>query len=265
MNQGVLLVAFNNEHVDYVNIAAWNAQRIHQYLNLPVAVITDSVDHAKLDIFDHVIHKHKPAAGQRYFHDLDSVVNWHNHDRSHSALLSPFDQTLMLDVDYVVNSNQLSCLFDIKQDFVCHRYAVNARTGEKFNTSFGKYNMPMYWATVMCFKRSLKCQVIFNMMQMVQSNWHHYRNLYGIQRPTFRNDHALSVALTLESGNTLNTFDIPWNLVSVLPEDELLCDNYTEFRLQWQDGQKRRYTVLKDQDFHAMGKSYLEKIIANQS
>jgi hypothetical protein len=50
----------------------------------------------------------------------------------------------------------------------------------------------------------------------------------------------------------------------VLPEDELLCDNYTEFRLQWQDGQKRRYTILKDQDFHAMGKSYLEKIIANQ-
>lgn len=263
MTQGVLLVAFNNQQVDYVNIAAWNAQRIQHYLDLPVAVVTDCVDHPKIHCFDQVIHRDKPQSGSRYFHDLDQVVNWHNHDRSHSALLSPFDQTLLLDVDYIVNSDQLRDLLAIDQDFVCHRYAVNARTGDKFNTTFGKYHMPMYWATVVCYRKSLKTQVIFNTMQMVQQNWSHYRNLYGIHRAAFRNDHALSIALTLESGNTLQTTDIPWNLVSVLPEDQLTFE-HDKFVLEWQDGKRKRYIIIANQDFHAMGKSYLEKIIANQ-
>ena len=264
MKQGVLLIAFNNQQVDYVSIAAWNTQRIHAHLDLPVCLITDQTNHPKISKFDHVIHCDKPGAGARYFHDLDQVVNWHNHNRSHAALLSPFDHTLLLDVDYVVNSDQLRTLLYIDQDLVCHRHAVNARTGERFNSTFGKHNMPMYWATVMSYRRSAKSHMIFHTMQMVQQNWSHYRNLYGIHKSAFRNDHALSIALTLESGNTLSTTDIPWNLMSVLPEDELTFEN-DQFVLHWQQNNRRKYITIKNQDFHAMGKSYLEKIIADQS
>lgn len=265
MTQGALLVAFNNAHIDYVTIAAWNADRIRRFLNVPVTLITDSTDHAKLDRFDQVIFRPTPQAGQRWFEDIDATVDWRNFDRSHAALESPYDKTLVLDVDYIVNSHQLRCLLDSTEDFLCHRHAVNARSGELFNISFGKYNMPMYWATVMCFKRSKKADVIFHMMQMIQNNWAHYRDLYQIDRPAFRNDHALSIALNIESGQTLTTTNIPWNLVSVLPAEKLSAISDTEFRIEWNDGQKTRFTLLANQDFHAMGKSYLEKIIANQS
>lgn len=264
MTRGVLLVAFNNSHFDYVRMAAWNAARIRHFLNLPVALVTDAHSHQHLDQFDHVINLDRPQSGKRYFDDIKTTVDWINYDRSHAAWKSPFEHTLVLDVDYVVNSDQLKVLFDIDQDFLCHRTAVNARTGEVFNNTFGRYQMPMYWATVMCFRKSKKAQVIFEIMAMVQQHWQHYRDLYQIDRPAFRNDHALSIALNIESGHTLSTTDIPWNLLSVLPADELGCVDQTQFEITWQDTRTRR-VIINNQDFHAMGKSYLEKIIDNQS
>ena len=264
MTRGVLLVAFNNSHFDYVKMAAWNATRVRHFLDVPVALVTDSLAHSNLDAFDHVIYMSRPQSGKRYFDDIQTTVDWINHDRSHAALQSPFEHTLVLDVDYVVNSDQLKFLFEINQDFVCHRDAVNARTGEIFNNTFGQYQMPMYWATVMCFRKSKKSQIIFDIIAMVQHNWQHYRDLYQIDRPAFRNDHALSIALNIESGHMLTTCDIPWNLVSVLPGDKLTCVDHNVFEIAWHDTRAHRVT-LKDQDFHAMGKSYLENIIDNQS
>ena len=263
MTRGVLLVAFNNSHFDYIKMAAWNADRIKHFLELPVCLITDRADHPQINHFDHVITVPRPHSGKRYFDDIQTTVDWINYDRSHAALQSPFDHTLVLDVDYVVNSDQLGMLFDVDQDFVCHRSAVNACTGEIFNTTFGKYHMPMYWATVMCFRRSPKAQVIFDIMTMVQHNWQHYRDLYQIDRPAFRNDHALSIALNIESGHTLHTVDIPWNLVSVLPGYELRGVDRYRFEIVWQE-QRGRRVIIQNQDFHAMGKSHLEKIIDDQ-
>ena len=41
MTTGALILAFNNEHTDYLAMAAWSADRIRQHLDIPVAVITD--------------------------------------------------------------------------------------------------------------------------------------------------------------------------------------------------------------------------------
>ena len=55
MTTGALIFAFNNEHTDYVGMAAWSADRIRRHLNIPVAVITDCTDPEQLNKFDHVI------------------------------------------------------------------------------------------------------------------------------------------------------------------------------------------------------------------
>ena len=265
MTTGVLLFAFNNDHFDYLRIAAWNCKRIHEFLNLPVAVVTNVQDHDQIHCFDHVIYKAKPESGKRYFEDVQSTVSWYNLDRSSAWEISPFDRTLVLDVDYVVNSQQLLCLLNLNQDFVCHRHAIDAKTGKEFNATFGRYNMPMYWATVMCYQRSKKAETVFTLMQMIQKHWQHYRELYQIDRPTFRNDHALSIALNIESGQFLNTTNIPWSLLSVMPSDRLSLIDSEDFRVDYQQNNRDHYVLIKNQDFHAMGKSYLENIIANHS
>ena len=42
MNRGIVLIANNTEQIDYVKIAKFTAQRVKQFLNLPVTLITDN-------------------------------------------------------------------------------------------------------------------------------------------------------------------------------------------------------------------------------
>lgn len=114
----------------------------------------------------------------------------------------------------------------------------------------------------MMFRRSNYAQFIFDSMNMIKQNWQHYRDLYHIDRPTYRNDFALSISLGLVSGQTWRVQEIPWNLTSVLPNTKLtqLDENY--FALEYTDSAGVPRTVgIGGTDFHAMGKKHLEKII----
>jgi hypothetical protein len=116
----------------------------------------------------------------------------------------------------------------------------------------------------MCFKKTNTTQYIFDTMTMVKQNWSHYRSLYGISEHNYRNDYALSIALGLVSGHTLNVDSIPWALPSVLPSAELSVINHDPevWDIKFKDtGNKTKSIGIFGQDFHAMGKHHLEKVI----
>ena len=265
MIRGALIFAFNNEHTDYVRMAAWSADRIHRHLDIPVAVVTNAPERARSHTsFDHIIDAVPETGGTRWFEDYAATVSWHNAGRTDAYALSPWDQTLVLDADYVVCSDALHSLWSVDTDFLCHRLAFNAATGSLLTglNTFGQWDMPMWWATVMMFRRSNHSQFIFESMQMIKSNWQHYRNLYGISKPTYRNDFALSIALGIVSGQTWQVQEIPWNLTSVLPEVELKQLDKDYFVLEYADSVGKKKTAgINGIDFHAMGKRHLEKII----
>ena len=267
MTQGVLLFAFNNQHIDYLAMAAWSARNIHRHLKLPVCVVTDVSDMPDSYQFDQVVVVDLPdTEQQRYFKDYKNTGAWHNKNRSNAYELSPWDHTLVLDVDYVVASDQLQMLFDIDQDFLAHRWASDASGYPAFhdNNWFGTYKMPMSWATVMCFRRGKKAELIFDTMQMIRDNWLHYRQLYQIGEHTFRNDHALSIAMNLVDGHTLSTAAIPWQLISVTPETKLTQVGPDIYKIEYEStDSKSKWITLKHQDFHAMGKRALGEIVAN--
>jgi hypothetical protein len=195
------------------------------------------------------------------------ALDWHNGNRTDAYDLSPWSQTLVLDADYVVASNQLLTLLEVDQDFLAPRLAYDItglQTFEDLNV-YGRYKMPMTWATVMMFRRSATAEMIFNCMSMIKNNWQHYRNLYGINRPTYRNDFALSIATGIVDGHTLTAPVIPWKLASLTPEHKLMQIDADTYRVEYitQD-KKSRYITIKH-DFHAMGKHHLGEIVANNS
>ena len=129
--------------------------------------------------------------------------------------------------------------------------------------TFGNYDMPMWWATVMMFRKSNTAQYIFDSMQMVRDNWQHYRDLYNIDRATYRNDFALSIALGIVSGHTMKVDEIPWALASVMPNTQLMrwidTDSYI---ITYADSdQKLKHMSFEGLDFHAMGKKHLGDIV----
>ena len=264
MTTGALIFAFNNEQIDYVAMANWSARNIHRHLDIPVCVVTDK-EPATPNVFDRVIIAATVDAGQRYFSDYDSNVTWHNTNRMDAYTLSPWDQTLVLDADYVVASDQLRTVLNSRQDFVCHRWATDItglRTFEDLNY-FGNHRMPMWWATVMMFRRGTNAELLFEMMQMIRDNWMHYRNLYKNPVPTYRNDHALSIALNTLNGHTLCVDAIPGTLASLTPEHRLTQLDVDSYRVDFSTPDKKSRWIMLTQDFHAMGKQQLGAIVAN--
>ena len=266
MTTGALIFAFNNEHTDYLEMAAWSAQNIRRHLNIPVAVVTNDHHRARNLSFDQVIEATPETGGTRWFEDYEKTVSWHNAGRTDAYALTPWDRTLVLDADYVVASDQLSYLFHADTDFLCHRYAFDLTQGQRLDqlNIFGEHGLPMWWATVMFFKKSNTAKYIFDCMNMIKDNWQHYRDLYNIQKNTYRNDFALSIALGIVSGHTNKVDEIPWDLNSVLPETVVARYNNdsTAYLLTYNDqAQKPKQMSFAGLDFHAMGKKHLGDII----
>jgi hypothetical protein len=171
-----------------------------------------------------------------------------------------------LDADYVVASDQLKKLIDMEENFLAHKTAYDVTNLDNFDelNSFGHYNMPMWWATVMMFRRSEHAQLIFETMVMIRDNWTHYRNIYKNSNGTYRNDHALSIALGVVNGHTLEHASIPWNLASLTPDHQLTQLEPDHYRVDFVNSENRpKWIKIQGQDFHAMGKKTLGEIVAN--
>jgi hypothetical protein len=260
MTQGAVIFAVGNAAIDYVAMAAWSARRIERFLKLPTTLITDQeVDST---MFDQVIRiTSVPGDRTRWFSDLDQSVPWHNLDRCDAYDLSPYDRTLLLDADYVINSERLRLIMDHVDRFWCYRHAYTAGVGQTFDT-FGRHQHPMSWATVMMFGRGRQSEFIFDSMRMIRDNWQHYRDLYHIDPPLFRNDYALSIALPLVNGH-VQSMVLPGAMMNVMPEHRLSQVDQDVFEVAWSDAQGRCHTnSLSAYDFHAMCKRDLGAIVA---
>ena len=249
MTTGALIFARNNQQIDYVAMAKWSAKNIERHLGIPTHIVTD--DSA-------------PSANARHFTDVGAVT-WHNLNRMDAYRLSPWDRTVVLDADYVVAGNQLQSVLDMDQDFLAHRRAYDVTGCNTFEglNYFGNNRMPMWWATVIMFRKSKQAELIFDSMQMIRDNWTHYRNLYKNTNATYRNDHALSIALGIVNGHTLDHAGIPWQLASLAPEHRLTQLDSDRYRVDFVNTENKPRWIELRQDFHAMGKQQLGEIVAN--
>jgi hypothetical protein len=250
MTTGAVIFARNNEQIDYVAMAKWSACNIERHLGIPTHIVTDSA----------------PNNNTRHFSDVGNVT-WFNHNRMDAYRLTPWDRTLVLDADYVVATDQLKSLLEADQDFLAHRWAYDVTGCNNFEglNYFGSNRMPMWWATVMMFRRSLHAELIFDSMQMIRDNWAHYCALYKNSKLTYRNDHALSIALGIVNGHTLDHAAIPWALASLTPDHQLTQLSKDRYRVDFTNTENKPRWVELRQDFHAMGKKQLGVIVASNS
>ena len=261
---GALLFAFNTGTTDYLKIAEFSARNIKRWLNIPTTVVTDT--EFQSDAFDTIIVENNKSASKRYFDDYKSVVEWRNAGRHDAYNLTPYEQTLLLDVDYIVASDQLSRVLNSNKDFLCHDSAIEISGTKGKNTTFGSANMPMYWATVVMFRKTEFSKTVFDLMCMIENNFEHYANLFGFSKQPYRNDYALSIALSIASGHVINNKNtISWPMVNIHPEHEvkkIKTDRYEATYIKTdQRGQKMYRNIFDSQDMHVMSKLSLENIL----
>jgi len=263
MTVGALFFAYNTDDTDYLRLAEYSALQVKRCLGIPSSVITDS--DVKSSVFDKTIHLQNEKSGHRYFEDRGFVTKWRNFGRSCAYDLSPYDKTLLLDVDYIIQSNRLRTVLDYSQDFLCYDSAIDVTGIKPNNETFGKYNMPMLWATVIVFGKNKRSEMIFKIMKMVEDNYDHYANLYGFSKSPFRNDYALSIAVSIVSGHIIGKDTaIPWPMINVYPEHSVKKTSNGKFEVQYQNGKRGQRNTLDDQDVHIMGKLHLEELIESE-
>ena len=116
--KGIFLIARNNSQVDYVKQAVFLAKRIRKYMDLPTSILTDGVDYLKENyderVFDRIIPlDYSPARNEKLYFDgalYQKSATFNNRSRCQVYDLTPYDETLLLDTDYVISN---ICTVDI--------------------------------------------------------------------------------------------------------------------------------------------------------
>lgn len=266
MTRGAILFAFNSPKFDYFKMAEHTAKRINHFLDLPVTVVTDesSLPEIPKHNFDNIILVEPDKNNRR-----DWGV-WINKGRYQAYQLSPYDETILLDTDYMVNSNKLLKTFDTYVDFCCHDTTSFLMHPDTVQEVLSVYSYNTLWATAITFKKTNRAKQIFECLEMVQKNFDHYANIHSFISASYRNDYALTLALRIVNGHTILPGDIiPWNLLHVGKNTSVYRNTDDEFNTEytvmfdkWQRGKiKKEYITITDMDFHVMNKeNFLELI-----
>lgn len=266
MNRGVILFAFNTEKFNYYKMAEYTAKRINHFLNLPVTVVTDedSIKSATDYNFDN-IHIVDPDKNNKRDWGI-----WINKGRYQAYHLSPYEETILVDTDYLVNSNKLLKLFELNTDFCCHDNTSFLMHPNAPQELLSVYSFNTLWATVVKFNKSIRAKQIFECLEMVQKNFDHYANIHNFISATYRNDYALTLSVRIANGHVMSKNDvIPWNLMHVGKNTKVFKNNdgvfntsYTVMFDNWNRGKIRKeYIIVNDMDFHVMAKdNFLELI-----
>ena len=260
MSKGVLLFAYNSK-IDYIGIATIAAKLVKKHLGLPVTIVTDTPD-VDPSVFDTVIVKNLTGNSfERVFKysTHSERTPWHNQNRSSAYDLSPYDQTLLIDADYLMFNNSLGKLFDTDLEFACYDYVheITGWDGLQIGARVGYPGIHMQWATVVYFTKCPLAESVFSFMQTIKDNYSYYSSLYNFTTELFRNDYTLSIALQAMSGYGAKNFtSIPGTLISANTACDILeVRPNGEIVFTWQHGSNpRKVTKLKDANIHIMNK-----------
>jgi len=270
MSKGIICFAVNNGSVDYLKQARFLAKRAKEYLGLPVTVITNETDYS--GIFDNVIDitESKSNNIRRYYNGSEEyeVLNFQNDSRPLAYDLSPYDETILVDTDYIICSDKLLMPFEQQHDFMLHDKSIDLapwRGSQEF-WHLNDAGIKFYWATCVFFRKTEENKIFFDLLKHIQENWNYYNLLYEISHPMYRNDYAFSIAIHIlngfQEGEWAKVFPRP--IYHSLDKDFLYkIDNSTLTLLTQKHTEYDTYTVtqIHDTDVHVMNKYSLEEHI----
>lgn len=268
MSKGVLLFALNTE-LKYTDLAEISAKRITKHLGLPITIVVNDEYEDVNNLFDQILKIEEKQLQHRIINDgadSSTKIKWLNFSRSNAYDLSPYEETLVLDVDYLLNSNHLKVCFDLDKDFFIFRDSIdlsNTRNLKEFET-ITPFGIKFYWATVFYFKKTLLNRLFFNLVKYVKDNWLYYCNLYNIKEHKFRNDFAFSIAIHLFFNHTVtDKFGyIPGKKFFTIDKDYLIKvkDDKMEFLLSNEVDTRMQPAAVNNLDIHVMNKNSILRI-----
>ena len=238
-SRGIVAFAYNVDTIDYVSIAHDTLRLAGKKLGLPYTLITDS-----------------ELKNENYTmrHDIDTgeFIEWRNVGRHHAYELSPYNETLVIDVDYLILDNNLNKIFDINWDYLLARNS-HALTVNWPNT-MGSNSLPYVWATVFAFRKTAKSKMYFDLIGRIQRNYAYYCALFNVDSRNYRNDYAFAIADTILNGYAIGNKSIPGSILAI--DQTVQSIDIKNSHIVVKD--KIKSYILPRTNLHVMSKAYLQ-------
>lgn len=251
MSKGVLAYCFDTSETKYGDILVQFVKLVEKNLRLPVTVVTDEQTSRafknKIDVDCVLVEPNKNNS--RYY--KGKVVPWYNAERTRAYDISPYEQTLLLDIDYFCYTNNLLEMFNTDYDFLIHD-KVNDITQKNIILSKNEATIPLLWATVIYFRKSNSAHAIFEMAKHVKKYYEHYCNLYRIKFKNFRNDFAFAIAVHQMNQFGINAGKIPCAMNMLPHEADVLEFDDRSMTFAY----KKFFSKIYDTDVHIMNKEF---------
>lgn len=251
-SKGVLLFAKNTDKTNYVDIADTTSQLIDKKLKLPITLVTDENSDPRF-AYDSILRVSDEKLVNTRVDYTKNIVEWKNTGRYNAYQLSPYDETILLDVDYLVLTDNLLKLLDKTVDYQilnkCH--SING----SIDTENALSKIQYIWATCVVFKKTTNTKILFDLIERIQKNYNYFRELYNIRETNFRNDYAFTVADQILNGYTKDKrTSIPWSLLTILDEIERfeIIDNNIILK-----NKDDKPIIISKQDMHILDKNFL--------
>lgn len=218
--KGFLMFAHNNEEIDYLRLAIVNALLIQKNTGIKnITVVTDphSLKHNEKTLGKRfikkainniiVVEKDKNFKRQnlRLYKDTSHTSKYlpfYNVNRCDAYDISPYDETILIDADYLILSDTLNHCWGHNNEIMMNWKYQDIMYERKDPTLARLYDMgiTMYWATVVYFRKTDYVQSFFNCVKHVRNNPQFYKDLYKWQGTLYRNDYSFSIAAHMMSG-----------------------------------------------------------------
>ena len=236
MSKGFLIYAHNNEEIDYGKVALVCALMIKANLNTnATCLVTDEgtigwlrtsmgdemVDYA----FDHIkILSYEQATGgslKKKFLDTKSTsktLSWHNGSRSSAYDLTPFDETIILDSDVLVQDTTFDLVWGNDEDIMinCKAITLEHKKPGANEVRLDNMGIPMYWATMVYFQKTERAKLLFDLVAHIKEKYSYYQYVYEFPGKLYRNDYAFSIAIHMLNGFLENNEFKPFPVDTIL-------------------------------------------------
>jgi hypothetical protein len=283
MTSGVAFFAYNTTHIDYLKLAVLAGRYVKR--NMPdreICLITDkgswewfrnspTGEMADGTFDDVVLLDADPVVNNRRHRDspyTEFVSDFKNGNKHLVFDHTPYDRTLLLDIDYIVQNNSLDYVFN-SDDSVTLFHDAESLVGKPPHAAqrhLDAQGIPMLWSTAVYFdKTNPTTKLFFDMWAHVRANYDYYQFLYGFPGTMFRTDFCVSIAVHLLNGMGMGNVigDFPTPMINMSQLDDIAKINQVNewvFSVTDQvETWKTSLTSIKDENVHVMNKRALDR------
>ena len=238
--QGICMFAYNTDQIDYLKLSIVAALYAKKYLptkNTCLITTASDVTWLEKNIEHHIINAafdeivtssvtHKP--NKRHHSDTpwgNFVSEFKNSNKHDIFELSPYDQTLLIDIDFFIQNSQFNDLFDSKIPLALYKTArdLRGRMPQLSEQRLDPAGIPMYWSTAIYFDKSDHSKMFFELWAHIADNYDFYRHRYKLPNPLFRTDFCVSIAAHILGG-----FGLTDDYICELPDSPMMYSDQVD-------------------------------------